>query len=170
MEVHSHTHTHSHTHSHSHSHSHPHPHPHPHLHQRERSGGAGIYYHFDYYGSPRSYEWINTNPIPKIWDQLSLAKKYGADRLWIVNVGHLKGYEIPIEYFTSLGWNTERWGKDSMSEYMRLWAAREFGPTYAGEIADIVMKYSKFNGRRKPEMLDANTYSVVDYQVGCACV
>ena len=56
-----------------------------------------------------------------------------------------------------------------MSEYMRLWAAREFGPTYAGEIADIVMKYSKFNGRRKPEMLDANTYSVVDYQVVCVC-
>lgn len=66
--------------------------------ERKRSGGAGIYYHFDYYGSPRSYQWVNTNPLPKIWDQMSLAKDYGADRIWIVNAGHLKGYEVPIEY------------------------------------------------------------------------
>ncbi len=48
---------------------------------------------------PRSYEWINTNPISKIWDQMSLAKQYGADRIWIVNVGHFKGYELPIGIF-----------------------------------------------------------------------
>ena len=41
----------------------------------QRSGGAGVYYHFDYHGGPRSYQWINTNPIAKIWDQMSLAKQ-----------------------------------------------------------------------------------------------
>ena len=71
--------------------------------ERKRSGGAGIYYHFDYHGGPRSYQWINTSPIAKIWDQMSLAKQYGADRIWIVNVGHFKGYELPIEYFLDLG-------------------------------------------------------------------
>jgi len=76
--------------------------------ERKRSGGAGIYYHFDYHGGPRSYQWVNTNPLPKIWDQMSLAKQYGADRIWIVNVGHFKGYELPIEYFLDLAWNTER--------------------------------------------------------------
>jgi hypothetical protein len=73
--------------------------------ERTRTGGAGIYYHFDYHGGPRSYQWINTNPISKIWDQMSLAKQYGADRVWIVNVGHFRGYEFPIEYFMSLAWN-----------------------------------------------------------------
>ena len=29
--------------------------------ERKRSGGAGIYYHFDYVGGPRSYKWLNTN-------------------------------------------------------------------------------------------------------------
>ena len=70
--------------------------------ERQRSGGAGIYYHFDYHGGPRSYQWLNSNPLPKIWEQMSMAKEYGADRVWIVNAGHFKGYELPVEYFLSL--------------------------------------------------------------------
>jgi Glycosyl hydrolase family 67 N-terminus. len=131
--------------------------------ERKRSGGAGVYYHFDYHGDPRSYEWINTNPIAKIWDQMSLAKQYGADNIWIVNVGHFKGYELPMEYFMSLAWNTEKWTNSNINEYIRLWVTREFGPTYAGEIADIISKYTKYNGRRKPESLSPQTYSLVNY-------
>ncbi|NJK98213.1 MAG: glycosyl hydrolase, partial [Bacteroidales bacterium] len=131
--------------------------------ERKRSGGAGVYYHFDYHGDPRSYEWINTNPIAKIWDQMTLAKQYGADRIWIVNVGHFKGYELPMEYFLSLAWNTDRWTNANINEYTRLWAARDFGPEYANEIADILSKYTKFNGRRKPESLSPHTYSLINY-------
>ncbi len=131
--------------------------------ERGRSGGAGIYYHFDYHGGPRSYQWINSNPIAKVWDQMSLAKQYGADRIWIVNVGHLKGYEFPTEYFMHMAWDSARWSNDNINEFTRLWAEREFGSSYAREIADIVSKYSKYNGRRKPELLDAGTYSLVDY-------
>ena len=131
--------------------------------ERKRSGGAGIYYHFDYHGGPRSYQWINTNPLPKIWDQMELAKQYGADRIWIVNVGHFKGYELPMEYFLSLAWNTNQWNNTNLNEFTRLWAEKQFGPTYAGEIADILSKYSKYNGRRKPESLSPNTYSLTNY-------
>ena len=131
--------------------------------ERQRSGGAGIYYHFDYHGGPRSYQWINSDPIPKIWDQMSLAKQYGADRVWIVNVGHFKGYEFPTEFFMSLAWDTSRWTNTNLDEYTRLWARREFGPEHADEIADIISDYTKFNGRRKPELLNANTYSLVNY-------
>ena len=81
--------------------------------ERKRSGGAGIYYHFDYHGGPRSYQWLNTSPLNKIWEQMSLAKQYGADRIWIVNVGHFKGYELPTEFFLSLGWNTAQWRGDN---------------------------------------------------------
>ena len=73
--------------------------------ERQRSGGAGVYYHFDYHGGPRNYQWLNTSPIAKVWDQMSLAKQYGADRIWIVNVGHFKGYEFPLEYFMNLAWD-----------------------------------------------------------------
>jgi hypothetical protein len=131
--------------------------------ERKRSGGAGVYYHFDYHGGPRSYQWINTNPIAKIWEQMSLAKDYGADRIWIVNVGHFKGYELPIEYFMDLAWKTGQWTNCNINEYTRLWAEREFGRTYAVDIAEILSKYTKYNGRRKPELLSPTTYSLVNY-------
>jgi hypothetical protein len=132
--------------------------------ERKRSGGAGIYYHFDYVGDPRSYKWMNTNPIPKVWEQMNLALNYGADRIWIVNVGDLKPMEFPIEFFLSMAWNPARWTRDNINEFAKLWATREFGPQYASEIADIVAKYGKFNGRRKPELLEPTTYSVVNYR------
>ena len=131
--------------------------------ERHRSGGAGIYYHFDYHGGPRSYQWINTSPIPKIWDQMSLAKQYGADRIWIVNVGHFKGYEFPMEFFMRFAWDTSRWTNENLDEYTRLWAQREFGSEHADEIANILSTYTKFNGRRKPELLTPTTYSLVNY-------
>lgn len=131
--------------------------------ERKRSGGAGVYYHFDYVGGPRNYKWINTNPIPKVWDQLNLAKQYGADRIWIVNVGHFKGLEFPMEYFCHLAWDTGRWTHRNIREYTRLWAAREFGPTHAEAIAEILTQYTRFNGRRKPELLEPTTYSLTSY-------
>ncbi len=131
--------------------------------ERKRSGGAGIYYHFDYHGGPRSYQWLNTNPIPKIWDQMSLAKQYGADKIWIVNAGHFKGYEFPIEYFLSLAWNIQKLTNDNIKEYTKNWAEQQFGPQFASEIADIISKYTRYNGRRKPELLEPSTYSLINY-------
>ncbi|MRR18951.1 glycosyl hydrolase [bacterium] len=131
--------------------------------ERTRNGGAGVYYHFDYHGGPRSYQWLNTSPIPKIWDQLSLAKQYGADRIWIVNVGHFRGYEIPMEYFLSMAYETDAYGSDGMSEWTAQWAARQFGPEHAEEIGEIITSYTKFNSRRKPELLSPLTYSLVNY-------
>jgi hypothetical protein len=132
--------------------------------ERKRSGGAGIYYHFDYVGGPRNYKWIDTNPIPKVWEQMHLAAEYGANRIWIVNVGDLKPMEFPTEFFLSLARDPARWPKEKTPEFTGLWAAREFGQTYAKEIADLVAKTLKYNGRRKPELLEPGTYSVIDYQ------
>lgn len=132
--------------------------------ERKRSGGAGIYYHFDYVGDPRSYKWLNTVPITKVWEQMNLAHQYGANQVWIVNVADLKPMEFPIEFFLDLARDPKQWPKERIPDFTRLWAEREFGPKYAPEIADIVSKYTKFNGRRKPELLEPDTFSLVDYQ------
>jgi len=132
--------------------------------ERRRSGGAGIYYHFDYVGGPRSYKWINTNPIPKVWEQMNLAYHYGATRIWIVNVGDLKPMEFPMEFFLTFARDPQRWPKEKLGEFTTEWATREFGPTYALEIAKVMEQYAKYNGRRKPELLEPGTYSQVDYQ------
>ena len=128
--------------------------------ERKRPGGAGIYYHFDYVGGPRSYKWLNTNPIPKVQEQMRLALDYGADRIWVVNVGDLKPMEFPVEFFLSFARTPERWDKDHLDEFTQLWATREFGPEHATEIADLLSTYAKFNGRRKPELIDPSTFSL----------
>ncbi|MFT3780815.1 MAG: glycosyl hydrolase 115 family protein [Nibricoccus sp.] len=132
--------------------------------ERKRLGGAGVYYHFDYVGGPRSYRWLNTNPLPKVWEQMHLAREYGADRLWIVNVGDLKPMEVPIEFFLSFAWSPEKWPYARVSEFLRLWATREFGAQHAAEIAELVSTYTKYNGARKPELIEPDTFSLTNYQ------
>jgi len=132
--------------------------------ERTRSGGAGIYYHFDYVGGPRSYKWINVTPLPKVWEQMHLAWRYGADRLWVVNVGDLKPMEVPIEFFLTYAWNPAAWPASRLPDYLTLWATREFGAQHAAEIADIVAAYARYNGRRRPEQLAPDTYSATNYR------
>lgn len=133
--------------------------------ERERSGGAGIYYHLDYVGGPRSYKWINTVPVPKIWEQMHKAYEYGADRIWIVNVGDLKPMEFPMEYFLRMAWDISQFTKDNASESTIQWATQQFGAKYGEAVAEILTGYTKFNGRIKPELLNAaELYSLTDYK------
>ena len=132
--------------------------------ERRRTGGAGIYYHFDYVGGPRSYVWLNTNPLPKIQEQMNLAYQYGADRIWVVNVGDLKPMELPIEFFLTMALNPNAMGPDKVADFTKRWAIREFGSTNGSEIADVVSEYAKYNGWRKPESLAPTTFSLVNYE------
>jgi hypothetical protein len=132
--------------------------------ERKRAGGSGIYYHFDYVGAPRDYKWLNTNPLPKIQEQMNLAYQYGADRIWIVNVGDLKPMELPMEFFLTMAWDPHALTKDRVADFTLQWATREFGAAQAAGIADVVSKYAKYNGWRKPELLSPATYSLVNYE------
>ncbi|HEV8284156.1 MAG TPA: glycosyl hydrolase 115 family protein [Chitinophagaceae bacterium] len=132
----------------------------PKLTDKPRGGGYGIYYHFDYVGGPRNYKWINTNNIARVWEQMHMAYEYGVDRIWIVNVGDLKPMEFPISFFLDYAWDVKKWNEDNLRDYYTQWAAKQFGPSHAKEIGEIIRKYSQYNARRKPELLDANTYEV----------
>ena len=131
---------------------------------RNRAGGFGVYYHFDYVGGPRNYKWLNTNPIPRIWEQLHLAYEYGANRIWIVNVGDIKPMEYPIQFFLDYAWNPARIPSARLPEYARLWARQQFGAERATDIASAVTTYLKYAGRRKPELLDTVTFSLMNFR------
>jgi hypothetical protein len=128
-----------------------------------RAGGYGLYYHFDYVGGPRNYKWINTNAIPRIWEQLHLARSFGVDRIWIVNVGDIKPMELPIQFFLDYAWNPDQWPLERLPEYTRRWAEQQFGPAFAAPIAELLDGYTRFNARRKPELLAPETYALDDY-------
>ncbi|MDB5205515.1 MAG: glycosyhydrolase, partial [Flavisolibacter sp.] len=130
----------------------------PKLTDKPRKGGYGIYYHFDYVGGPRNYKWLNTNNLARVWEQMHLAYAYGADKIWIVNVGDIKPMELPTSFFLDYAWNPGKWNEDNLRSYYTVWAAQQFGEKYSKEIGDILSKYSQYSARRKPELLDAATY------------
>ena len=135
----------------------------PALGEEPRKGGYGMYYHYDYVGGPRNYKWLNTNPISRIWEQMLLTYEHGVEELWIVNVGDIKPMELPISFFLDFAWNPKNFPAERMAHYSEEWATQNFGPEYAHEIAHLLDKYTKYNGRRKPELLDQHTYSLAHY-------
>lgn len=99
---------------------------------------------------------------------MHMAYSRGADRIWIVNVGDLKPLEIPINHFMDMAYDAETWGVDSTADWAKAWAAREFGSTLASEIADIMVKFGIAANRRKFELIEPNSYSVINYNEGDA--
>jgi hypothetical protein len=131
--------------------------------ETSRAGGAGVYYHFDYVGDPRDCKWINTIQLSKTAEQMQLSYARGADRIWIVNVGDLKPLEIPISHFFDMAYDAEKWGVDSTAEWTETWATREFGSEYASNISDIVQRFGMYANRRKFELVEPQTYSIINY-------
>ncbi|MGE7204159.1 glycosyl hydrolase 115 family protein [Sphingomonas sp. NPDC019816] len=127
-----------------------------------RAGGAGVYYHFDYVGGPRNYKWLDTNAVPRVWQQMRLASDYGADRLWIVNVGDLKPMEYATSFFLAMAWNPARMDLAAMQAYPTQWATQQFGPAHGPAIGALLTRYGQLASRRKPELIDATTYGVAD--------
>ncbi|KAL1901028.1 hypothetical protein Sste5346_002093 [Sporothrix stenoceras] len=134
--------------------------------EKDRAGGAGVYYHFDYVGDPRNYKWINTVQLSKTAEQMGMAYARGADRIWIVNVGDLKGLELPISHFLDLAYDQPRWGFESgnsVADWTAAWSAREFASGDASLISGIIARYSMYASRRKYELVEPRTYSVLNY-------
>lgn len=127
----------------------------------QRTGGYGVYYHFDYVGGPRNYKWINTTQVERAWEQMRLAWAHGVERLWIVNVGDIKPQELPISAFLDQAWDPDAADLEWIKAYPAAWAAEQFGPAHAEAIGRILTGYTRLNARRKPELISAETWSLV---------
>ncbi|KAF8176262.1 hypothetical protein BJ912DRAFT_1024351 [Pholiota molesta] len=114
----------------------------PTIEERNRTGGAGIH------------------------QQMSLAIQRQASRLWILNVGDLKPYEREIEFFLTYAYNASIWEPSNLSTFVNQWAVREFdlSADKAAMVTTIVGNLTRFNARRKPELLNSTTFSLVNYR------
>jgi hypothetical protein len=121
-----------------------------------RPGGFGVYYHISYLGAPLSYVWLNTTPPPLIWEEMSKAYAHGMQKFWMLNVGDLKPGEIGIDFFMQMAWDVKRWNRENLPEYLQAFAAEQFGPAPAPEIAAIMQEYYRLGYQRKPEHLQWN--------------
>ena len=130
---------------------------------RDRKAGWGIYYHFDYHGDPISYEWVNSTPLMKAWEQLTTAYEYGIRKIWIANVGDLRPQELPLSYFMALAYDYEKWSEPDLTDDFTLgWIDQQFGNTLdteeKSEVFKILFDYTRFNGIRRPEATHPDTF------------
>jgi hypothetical protein len=138
---------------------------------RKHSGGYGMYYHFDYHGSPISYEWINSSYLPKIWEQMTMAYDFGIRELWIVNVGDISTQEFPLSYFLDLAYDFDKWGSNAINKtelYTREWVDKHFYGILNEEqkqsICKLLTGYTKIAHKRRPEHMNSDVYHPVNYK------
>jgi len=126
--------------------------------ERKRKGGAGIYYHLSYHGDPASWIWLSPLSPAFISTELTKAYQFGANKIWIFNVGDIKPAEKEISFAMDLAWDIDRWKPSKAHEYIGYWATKTFGPEYSSEIGDMMDVYYKLQAGGK----DAHVW-FVDY-------
>jgi hypothetical protein len=131
--------------------------------ERARAGGNGIYYHLSYWGRPRSYLWLDTTQLSKVWQELRRVYEHGADRMWIFNVGDLKSIETGLSFCMDMAWDVDRWRADDVEGFLAEWAGRQFGRRHGAEIAAIRTEYYRLAAERRPEFIDRQIFSVVHH-------
>lgn len=120
--------------------------------EQKRSGGSGVYYHFQWLnGATTAYPWLYTTSLGLTWSEMKKAYDYNARKLWIVNVGDIKPYEIGIEFFMQMAWNIADFKESNPRKFLTEWATRDFGAAYAPKIADIMEKHFNLAYARRPE-------------------
>ena len=134
-------------------------------HERQRSGSAGVYYHISYWGMPYNYLWLNTTPPALIAEEMVKAFDYGANRVWILNVGDLKPGELGTEFFLKLAWNPHAWNGTNAGDLLATSLARDFGSTLAPELTAILADYYRLSFQRKPEHIGFPTNTVFSAQM-----
>jgi hypothetical protein len=115
-------------------------------------------------GESRNYKWINTIQLQKTYEQMSLARARDADRIWIVNVGDIKPYEIPISHWFDIAYDMDAYDELSVPTWIETWAKRNFDETHAKTISNIMDRYGFLANMRKFEWVEPSSYSILNYE------
>ncbi|NWK55262.1 glycosyl hydrolase 115 family protein [Verrucomicrobiaceae bacterium N1E253] len=127
--------------------------------EQKRSGRSGVYYHLSYWGPPEDYLWLSSVSPTLISYEMNKAYAYGADRLWVFNVGDIKPAELETEFAMDLAWDIEAWPPEEAADYVEQWAARTLGQSFAGEVAEIKAEYYRLAASGKPEHINLVSFS-----------
>lgn len=121
--------------------------------EQKRSGKSGIYYHLSYLGGPHDYLWLTTTSPTLISYEMTKAYQFGADRLWVLNVGDIKPSEMETQFFLDLAWDVKKWSPENAINYPQKWAELTFGKSLAPAIGAIQNQYLQLAQNAKPEHL-----------------
>ncbi|KAG4081225.1 alpha-glucuronidase Gh115A [Neocallimastix lanati (nom. inval.)] len=113
---------------------------------RNHPGGYGMYYRFDYHGCPFSYEWINTNYLPK----------------------NILTTEFPLSYFLDLAYDYEKYSTFDFNtfDYTKQWIGKQFASSseeQRNDIEFIFNNYNKLSFIRRTESVSSETFHPVHF-------
>ncbi|KAJ5080953.1 hypothetical protein N7456_013663 [Penicillium angulare] len=128
-----------------------------------RPGGAGIYYHFEYVGAPRSYKWINSNSLGKTYHQLSEAYTRNARKIWVFNVGDIKPIEVPLTFAMEMAWDINSIHENSIPRFFGDIATEYFNADLSPGIVSVWHEYDRLVRLRKHEHIDPESFSLLHY-------
>ncbi len=131
--------------------------------EKERSGGIGLYYHLAYCGCPQSYLWMSTTPYALMQEELVKAYENGIDRIWIFNVGDLKGAEVQMEYGLSLAWDIRK--EADIRDHIAKRAERDYlvSRELAEQFAKNELEFQRLPFARKPEHFVRDLFGLKEY-------
>ena len=121
--------------------------------ERKRKGGSGVYYHISYWGRPHDYLWLATTQPGLIWEEMQKAWTYGAQKMWILNVGDIKPAEYLIEFYLDMAWDINSVNYDGISAHLENWLGKNFGTENAKPIKNIMNEYYRLAFIRRPEFM-----------------
>ncbi len=128
-------------------------------------GGFGLYYHLDFHGGAYAYDWMNTNHLSKMWEQLTTAWEGGIRDVWIANVGDICLLEYPLCWFMDLACDMEAHGIHAVNghaAWTERWVRQQFGHAFGDEdcrlLHSVLDRYTLINYRRKPEVMKRGVY------------
>ncbi|WP_430814201.1 glycosyl hydrolase 115 family protein [Carboxylicivirga sp. RSCT41] len=119
--------------------------------EQKRSGGSGVYYHLSLLGTPEGYLWLNTISPMLVAYEMTKAYEYGADRIWMFNVGDIKPHEKELTFALQMAYDINRWTPSNAHLFNREWAGLTFGNAMAESIADLMSDYYRLAESGKPE-------------------
>ena len=121
--------------------------------EQKRSGGSGCYYHISYNGKPHGYLWFNSTPATLMYEELAKVYGTGGDRVWIVNVGDIKGNEVGMDQFLAMAYDWDAFNYDNVWKYPVDWYVNIFGEESRGVLEDVFKSYYDLAFQRKPEFM-----------------
>jgi hypothetical protein len=68
--------------------------------------------------------------------------------------------EFPLSFFMDQAWDPEAMTPQALARYPQAWSRKVFGEGQAAEIGELLTRYAKYAARRKPELIDADSFSV----------
>ena len=121
--------------------------------EQKRKGGAGVYYHTSYLGTPHDYLWLSTTPPVLMYTELKKAFDTGAHRYWLLNVGDIKPMELAVKTFFDMAWDFPAYDVESINHHQAQFMASIFGAGYEADFQTLLDEYYRLAWSRKPEYM-----------------